>query len=85
MATRFKNQRSWRDHDGAAGKHVQPVFQRAQGVDVQVVGRLVQEQQIGVAGEDLRQVDAVALAAGEVLHQLLLVGAVKIEAGDEGA
>ena len=35
------------DDDGAAGEVEQRLFERAKGVDVEVVGRLVEQQQIG--------------------------------------
>jgi len=34
------------DDDGAAGKILQRLFQRAQRVDVEIVGRLVEQQQV---------------------------------------
>ena len=39
------------DEDDGAAKILEELFQPVDGVDVQVVGRLVQQQQIGVAGE----------------------------------
>src|SRR5690348_11670695 len=35
------------DDDGAAGKVLQRLFERAQGVDVEIVGRLVEQQDVG--------------------------------------
>ena len=63
------------DHHRAAGEVEQRVLQRAQRVHVQVVGRLVQQQQVAAAAQQLGQVQPVALAAGEVADPLLLVGA----------
>ena len=74
-----------RDHDRAAGEVEQRVFEGAQRVDVEVVGRLVEQQQVRPALQQLGQVQAVALAAGEVADALLLVGAAEVEAGDVGA
>ena len=48
---------------------LQQVFQQLQGVDVQVVGRLVQHQYIGRTGEQARQQQAVAFATGEGAHR----------------
>ncbi|OPZ82776.1 MAG: hypothetical protein BWY76_02605 [bacterium ADurb.Bin429] len=73
------------DHHRAAGEGLDGFFQRAQGIHVQVVGGLVEEDDIRPLREHLRQVNAVALAAGEIAHLLLLVGALEIKAGDVGA
>ena len=35
------------DDDGAAGEILQRLFQRAQRVDVEIVGRLVEQQDVG--------------------------------------
>ena len=51
------------DHHRAAGERQQRLFERAQRVDVEVVGRLVEQQQVRAALEQLRQMHAVALAA----------------------
>ena len=71
-----------RDHDGAAGEVEQRLLERAQRVDVEVVRRLVEQQQVAARAQELREVDAVALAAGEVADPLLLVGAPEVEPGD---
>ena len=63
------------DDDGAAGEVEQRLLERAQGVDVEVVRRLVEQQHVAAAAQQLREVDAVALAAGEVGDALLLIGA----------
>jgi hypothetical protein len=68
------------DDHGAAGEIGQRVFQRAQRVDVEIVGRLVEQQQVGAGLEQLGQVHAVALAAGQRADLLLLVGALEVEA-----
>jgi hypothetical protein len=34
------------DHDGAAGKAEQRLFERAQGFDVEIVGGLIEEQNV---------------------------------------
>src|SRR4051812_1219 len=51
------------DDDGAAGEVEQRLFERAQGVDVEVVGRFVEEQQVGAPLEQLGEVHAIALTA----------------------
>jgi hypothetical protein len=68
------------DHHGAAREVEQRVFQRAQRLDVEVVGRLVEQQHVAARLQHLGQVDAVALAARELADLLLLVGALEVEA-----
>ena len=51
------------DDDGAAGEILQRLFQRAQGIDVEIVCRLVEQQQVGAGAQHLGQMHAVALAA----------------------
>src|SRR5215218_6216421 len=50
-----------RDDDRAAGEFEQRVLERAQRVDVEVVGRLVEQEQVAAAAQQLREVDAIAL------------------------
>src|SRR5438128_7924269 len=45
------------DDHGAATEAEQGFFQRAQGIDIEIVGRLVEEQDIAAAAEQLGQVD----------------------------
>ena len=73
------------DDDRVAGELVERLLQRAQGVDVEVVGRLVEQQHVGALFEHLGQVDAVPLAARQRADLLLLVGADEVEAVDVGA
>ena len=80
VAIRSRNQRSWLITTAQPAKVQQRLFQRPQGVDVQIVGRLVEQQHVGAALQHLRQVHAVALAAGERPDLLLLVGALEVEA-----
>src|SRR5882724_9683605 len=51
------------DDHGAAGKILQRLFERAQGIDVEIVGGLVEQQDIGAGFEHFGQMHAVALAA----------------------
>ena len=51
------------DDDGAAREILQRLFQRAQRIDVEVVGRFVEQQHVGAGLEHLGQMHAVALAA----------------------
>ena len=73
------------DDHGAAAEVEQGVFQGAQRIDVEVVGRLVEQQQVAAAAQQLGQVDAVAFAAGQLADLALLVGALEVEPGDVAA
>src|SRR5579884_3115230 len=67
-------------HDGAAAEGFEPFFQRAQGVHVEIVRRLIQQDEIRAFLEHAREVHPVALPAREVFYLLLLVGAAEVEA-----
>ena len=73
------------DDHRAAGELEQRVLQRGQRLDVEVVGRLVEQQQVAALLEGQREVEPVALAAGEHAGRLLLVRALEAERGDVGA
>ena len=73
------------DDDGAAGEILQRLFQRAQRIDVEIVGRLVEQQQVGAGPQHLGEMHAVALAARQRADFLLLVGALEVERGAVGA
>src|SRR6516162_9055161 len=68
--------------DRAAGELEQSVLQARQGLDVEVVGRLVQQQQVAALLEGQGQVHPVPLAAGHDARRLLLVTALEPERGD---
>ena len=72
------------DDEGAAGELQQGVLERAQGVHVEVVGRLVEQQDVGAGLDHLGQVDPVALAARELADLFLLVAALEVEGPDIG-
>src|SRR5690606_16944744 len=74
-----------RDDHGAAGELQQRVLQARERLDVEVVGGLVEQEHVAALLEGERQVEPVALAAGEDLGGLLLVGALEAEGGDVGA
>ena len=63
---RSRKNRSWLIDHGAAGEVDQGLLEHAHRVHVQVVGRLVQQDQVAAAAEQLGQVDAVPLAAGQL-------------------
>src|SRR5688572_25078752 len=73
------------DHHDAARELEQRVLERAQRLDVQVVGGLVEQQHVAALQQGLGQVQAAALAAGQRADQLLLVAALEVEAADVGA
>ena len=57
-----------RDDEHGARESTHCVLQAAERVDVEVVGRLVEQQQITRLLEDLGKLQAVALAAGQIFH-----------------
>ena len=72
-----------RDEEDGAGVVLERVGERLDGAHVEVVGGLVEEQEVGVADEQGEQAEAAALAAREHLDALLdLVGA-ELEAAEE--
>src|SRR5450830_59044 len=73
------------DDDGAAAEREERLFEGAQRVDVEVVRGLVEEQEVAAPLERPREVEAVHLAAREVRDELLLVGALEVVHGAEGA
>ena len=85
VAMRSRNQRSWLMTTAQPAKACERVLEGAQRVDVEVVGRLVEQQHVAAGLEQLGQVHAVALAAGQHADRLLLVGALEVERGDVGA
>ena len=68
-------------HHSATREAQQRLLQAGQRFHVQVVGGLVEKQQVAALLERQRQVQAVALAAGKHARRLLLVGALEAEAG----
>src|SRR5256886_14440111 len=73
------------DHHGAARKVEQGLLERTQGVHVEVVRGLVEQQEIRTAPEHRGEVGPVALPAREAGHTLLLVAPPEVERGDVGA
>src|SRR6478735_8682870 len=69
------------DDDSTAGEVLERGFEGPQRVDVEIVGRLVEQQHVAAGLEDLGQVHPVALAATEISHSLLLIAALEVEAG----
>src|SRR6201999_2148425 len=67
--------------DRAAGELQERVLQARQGLDVEVVGGLVEQEQVAALLEGEREVHPVPLAAGHDARRLLLVGALETERG----
>mmetsp|Transcript_10006 Transcript_10006/g.17429 ORF Transcript_10006/g.17429 Transcript_10006/m.17429 type:complete len:316 (+) Transcript_10006:249-1196(+) len=72
-------------NDGTPGKVLDGVLECPQGVHVQIVGRLVEEEQVAAALDELGHVEPVALASRELADELLLVGAAEVVEGAVGA
>jgi hypothetical protein len=73
------------DHDGAAREADERLLERAQRVHVEVVGRLVEQQQVPAALEQRGQVQAVALAPDRLFTFFCWSGAAEAERGRVGA
>ena len=54
------------DHDQGAGPAVEEVLEDVEGVDVEVVGGLVEQQHVGLVEQQHQQLEAAALATGQV-------------------
>ena len=61
------------DDDGDACEFFEGFFQGAQGVDIQIVGGFIEQQNVGAFGQGLGEMDAVAFTAREHADFLLLV------------
>ena len=59
-------------NDGAAGERQEGIFQGTEGLDVEVVGRLIQQEEVAALLEGECQVQAVALTTGQDAGRLLL-------------
>ncbi len=64
------------DHDHRAGPAVEEVLQLGKGLDVEVVGGLVEEEDVGLVHQQAQDLQPAALTAGEVADRrpLLLLG-----------
>lgn len=72
------------DHDEAAAVGLEVVAQPDDRVGVEVVGRLVEQQDVGVREEDAGQLDAAALTAGECMERLSEHPVGQAERGGDG-
>src|SRR5579875_3730425 len=73
------------DNHRTAGKGGQRLFQGAQGIDIEIIGGFVQQNNIGAGFQHLRKVHPIAFAARQGTHQFLLIRSLKIESTDIGA
>src|SRR5690349_7477071 len=70
------------DDDGAAGEILERLLERAQRIDIEIVGRLVEEKDVRARAQHFRQMHAVPLAARERADLFLLVATLEIESRD---
>ena len=68
------------DHNSTAGKALKTLLQSTQGVDIDVVGRLVEQQHIALLLQSKSQLQAVTLTTRQGATELALVRAGKVEA-----
>ena len=73
------------DNNRATGEFLKRLFQRAKRVHIEVVGRLVKQQQVGATFQHPRQMHAVAFTTGQLADTFLLVAALEVELADIGA
>ena len=62
------------DHDQAAGEMVEKLLQHGQRLDVQVVGRLVEKQHVGLVDQGAQQVKTASLAAAQTADRAHCMG-----------
>src|SRR5215218_7724871 len=70
------------DHQGGSCKFFDGLFQGAQRVNIQIVGRFIEQQNICAFGESLGQMNAVAFTPGENANFLLLILTGKVKGGN---
>jgi hypothetical protein len=73
------------DEHRTAGKIEHGLFKSSDRIDIQVIGRLIKQQNIRLLLEHHPQIDAVSLAAGENFELFLLVCSGEVEAGAVGS
>ena len=70
------------DHQCTSGEVLDRFLQGSHDVDVQVIGGFIEQEDVGLRTQHAREMHPVALSAGEVIADLLLVGSGESEAGD---
>src|SRR4029079_1702368 len=73
------------DDDSAAGEILERRFKRGECLHVEIVGRLIEQNEVGAGFQHLGEMDAISFAAGELADLLLLIRSLKIEPADIGA
>ena len=74
VTTRVEEEAIVRDEDDRVGVGVEILLEPVARLEIEVVGRLVEQQQVGLAQQQLGQRDAHLPAAGEGLGRPLEVG-----------
>ncbi|MBQ1754046.1 MAG: hypothetical protein II002_03835 [Bacteroidales bacterium] len=70
------------EHQRAGERPFQVVFQPLDGLDVEMVGRLVEQQHVGPAQQDLRQFDAHVPALREGFRLAAELGFLEAQTGE---
>ena len=85
VARRSRKKRSWEMTTAQPGKSSSAASSAPKRLDVEVVRRLVEEEQVAALLQHLGEMHAVALAARKLADLLLLVGALEVEPAAIGA
>ena len=75
----FRSSRSWLTMSAVLRIFLQPRFEPQRAFEIEVIGRLVEQQQIGLGEQSRGQRHAHAPAAGELRHRPLEIGVGKAE------
>src|SRR6266571_5627404 len=70
------------DHHDASREGKQAFFEGPERVDVEIIGGLVEQEDVAAAAEHLGQLQPVTFAAGKIADLLLLVRSLETETGD---
>lgn len=71
-----------RNHNGTSGEVLKSLFQCTEGVHIDIVGRLIEQQHVGLSFEGECQMQAIAFSSREHPAKLLLVGTGEVKAGE---
>ena len=85
VAMRSRKKRSWLMMTAQPAKSSSASSSARKRVDVEVVGRLVEQEQVRAALQHFGEMHAVALAARQLADLLLLVRALEVEGADIGS
>ena len=73
------------DDHGTGGEVDESLLEDAHGVDVEVVGGLVEEDEVAARAQQFGKVDTVALSAAQFADVLLLLGSPEVETAHVGS